>query len=46
MDLLTNLPSKYCRICFEDKQHDLNPMSKEIRENFHSLTNIHVSIKK
>lgn len=43
MDFITNLPRKYCRICFKDKGPNLNMMTEEDRENFQSLTDICVS---
>lgn len=43
MDLIKNLPSKYCRICFKDKGQSLKPINVEVRENFNSITDIHVS---
>ena len=36
------MKSGYCRLCFTNR-NDLTEICKETRENFLSLTNIHVS---
>lgn len=41
---LKMVESGSCRLCFE-KSLELVKINEEIRENFHSLTNIHVSCK-
>lgn len=45
MDFTNNLPIKYCRICFKDRGKNVTSITEEICENFHSLTNIHVSLE-
>lgn len=36
--------SRYCRICSKGAKRFLYQMTEEIRENFHSITNVHVSV--